>query len=144
MVAADAFRVKGHREQKKQDSFARDLSVHPNNRDGVYPGGTRCRELCVNLISSGFVEEEVGHIGVAVEEVPTSELIRSGGQAKKQSASEFKKEKAGKDPLLAGCFGVPGDDGRLSMLSHNHIMLCAARLSHSGAMDIPGAMPRGA
>ena len=122
MVKAGALRVK-YRKGSKQISFVRYLGVHAGNRGGVYPAGTRCRELCTEVINSGFVKEEVGHMCVAVEEVPASELIRSCGKMKKQSALEFNTEHAGKDPLLTGCFDAPYDDVRLSLLSHNHIML---------------------
>ena len=49
------------------------MGVHNMNRGGVYPNGDRVVNLAVDLLKSGFSEEEANHEGVCVQEVPASE-----------------------------------------------------------------------
>ena len=42
------------------------IAVHPGNRGGVYPNGTRVEGLMTDLLRIGLDAEEANHNGVAV------------------------------------------------------------------------------
>ena len=44
------------------------LSVHPENRGGVYPQGDDVKQLAIRLAKAGFSQEEADHQGVCVQE----------------------------------------------------------------------------
>ena len=46
------------------------LSVHPENRGGVYPQGDDVKQLAIRLAKAGFSQEEADHQGVCVQEPP--------------------------------------------------------------------------
>ncbi len=50
--------------------------VHKGNRASVYPAGVACKRLCGDVPPAGFLQEEINHVCVAVEEPPAEELIR--------------------------------------------------------------------
>ena len=54
------------------------IGVHKKNRGGVYPGGLRCKSLCVTVLEAGFLKEEFNHACVVVEEYPVEEIIARG------------------------------------------------------------------
>ena len=97
------------------------LGVRRRNRGGIYPSGVRCENPCVEVLSLGFVEEEVNHAAVAAEE-PPPERIRDHRGDDFVSASVYNATACDKDELLVGMFRVPHHDVRHSLLSHNHIM----------------------
>ena len=50
------------------------LSVHPENRGGVYPQGDDVKQLAIRLAKAGFSQEEADHQGVCVQEPPATEV----------------------------------------------------------------------
>ena len=44
------------------------LSVHPENRGGVYPQGDDVKQLAIRLAKAGFSQEEADHQGVCVHQ----------------------------------------------------------------------------
>ena len=60
------------------------MSVHPQNRGGIYPQPDTVRNLGVEIMAPGFNQSEANHEGVSVEEMPFCERAkhgRSGGYA---------------------------------------------------------------
>ena len=49
------------------------MSVHPQNRGGMYPHPDTVRNLGLKILSKGFNQNEANHEGVCVEEIPYSE-----------------------------------------------------------------------
>ena len=121
------------------------MGVHRQNRGGVYPGGRRCVSLCEESCTSGFVKEEFSHAVVVVEEKPIEEVLRSRGPVQPlardehQSAAAYNIAKSSQDDLLATCFQAPYNDVRVSLLSHNHMMLVLRAFLTQAKWDIPAA-----
>ena len=65
------------------------FGVHWLNRAGVYPSGLRCKELCQEVVTNGFLKEEYADKLIAVEEMPTHEALKqkSGQKMPKPSRS---------------------------------------------------------
>ena len=129
LCQAAAWRVK-YRDLKSTQKIkvrVENLGVHRNNRGGVFPGGIRCKELCVDVISNGFLKEEFSDKLVAVEEMPTHEarsLDRSRGEVQTGSTgSQYNRETSSKDELLQTCFHEPYGNVQYNLLSHNHMAL---------------------
>ena len=55
----------------------RALSVHFENRAGVYPQGDVVKNLGVKLALKGFCQEEADHQGVCVQEAPHTAVAES-------------------------------------------------------------------
>ena len=120
MTAAMAYRVKYRIDPKnfRHDLAIRHLGTHKKNRGTVYPSGLRCKTLTVQVLSSGFLKEEVNHACIAVEEAPP-EVWPKGYE----SASNYNSRKCSLDGILSTCYQPPYDKVSHSLLSHNHIML---------------------
>ena len=97
------------------------MGVHECNRSGVYPAGIRCRDLCIEVLKVGFLQEEFTHALVAVEEKPYSE-IRNGSQDYVPT-SEYNRAASLQDEFLRTCFEEPHGSVQYKLLSHNHMML---------------------
>ena len=74
MVKAMAYRAKYRKINhggKFQKVFLRieSLGVHKKNRGGPFFVGVRRKNLCVDAVESGFLEEEVNNACIAVEEI---------------------------------------------------------------------------
>ena len=78
------------------------LGAHRKNRGGVCPAGVRCRSLCVDVATSGFLKEEVNHCGVVVEETPYENVSERGSDYKCMRA--FNVTQSSRDDLLAACW----------------------------------------
>ena len=69
MIAAMAYRVKYRVMEKAENSNTlpkmqvriENLGVHKMNRGGVYPSGLRCKSLCTDVVTVGFLEEDATH-----------------------------------------------------------------------------------
>ena len=141
MVAAMAYRDKYRKTTSddvpvKQKIAIQSLGVHPMNRGGVYPAGIRCKNLCEEVITCGFMKEEVNHACVAVEEVPI-EHARSRG-AEYVSGLAFNASKSVQDNLLQTCFEAPLDEVRCMLLSHNHMRLAVSSRMEDGGQSTEG------
>jgi hypothetical protein len=126
VTAAMAWRVK-YRKLDDNGKVVRkhipiqNMGVHPRNRGGIYPAGIRCKSLCQELLTNGFLKEECNHVGIAVEEVPYENVIQRGPDY--QSMRCFNVVHSSKDELLSSCFDALHDDVRAGLLAHNHVML---------------------
>ena len=74
------------------------LGCHRKNRGGVYASGLRCKDLCTDVLTKGFVKEEVDHAGVAVEETPIEDITQRGKDY--VSGKAYNKDKSSKQQLL--------------------------------------------
>ena len=92
------------------------LAVHPKNRGGVYPAGSRLKELCYKLGVLGFRKEEPNHALVAVEEPEDA-------AAKGETIHQYNVKKTRNDVDLCDLFLGDGIQARLGTLSHSHCML---------------------
>ena len=139
ITAAMAWRVK-YRKTDPNGSIIRvrlqvgSLDVHSKNRGGVYPGGIRCKSLCVDVLEAGFVKEEVLH-GLVVVEEPPVEHIRSRGEDY-VSAAAYNAAACRKDEHLITCFQVPYDDVRHMLLGAQPHHVSHTRLSHECDMGL--------
>ena len=141
MIQAMSWRAK-YRKKDHYGEIARlkvrveTLGVHPKNRGGVYPAGIRCKSLCMDVLESGFVKEEMNHGVVVVEETPP-EHFRSRGEGY-VSATSFNASCSGKDELLVTCFHEPHAEVRYQMLAHNHMMLVLRAFITSAPWSLEG------
>ena len=94
-------------------------------------------KACVCALNGGFLKEEVDHAYVVVEECPVQEIIARGITASHVSASAYNAEQCAKDELLLGCFAIPYDDVRYTLLSHNHILIVLRAFLTQAHWDIP-------
>lgn len=146
MTAGMAWRVKYRKKSKdghalKQRLQVQYLGVHPKNRGGVYPAGIRCKNLCVDVLESGFLKEEVNHVGVCVEEVPLAE-VRSRG-ADYEGGLCFNVRHTAQDKYLLTCFEAPYNDVRHMLLSHNHMLLILRAWLTNAKWDLPADEKKG-
>ena len=111
------------------------LGCHRKNRGGVYASGLRCKDLCIDVLTKGFLKEEVDHAGVAVEETPIDEI----GQREKDyvSGKAYNKDKSSKQKLLQTCFKEPHGDVYYQLLAHNTMMLVLRAWLTQAIWDIP-------
>ena len=140
VMAAMAFRVKYRKagtgsEEPKLRHRIENLCVHPENRNGVYPAGSRCRSLCANVVDGGFAKEEFGHQLIAVEEAPVDTLRSRGTDW--QSAAQYNKAASAKDDYLCSCFDEPYGEPRLMLLAHNHMCLVLRAFLTKAKWDLP-------
>ena len=135
LMAAMAWRVKY---RKGQNIMVRieSMGVHKQNRGGLYPAGIRVKSMCVDVLEVGFLKEEVNHLCIAEEEAPVKEVIRMGGDGT-ENASSYNEKTSCKDALLSTCFQAPYNDVRLTLLSHNHMMLVLRAFLTRAQWDIP-------
>ena len=63
MASRIKYRTKIDAGQIKRRSPSPMLSVHPENRGGVYPQGDDVKQLAIRLAKGGFSQEEVDHQG---------------------------------------------------------------------------------
>ena len=146
VTAAMAWRVKYRKVDKddrplKMKLPVNSLGVHPNNRAGIYPSGIRCKSLCQEVVEAGFIQEDVDHAGVAVEEVPIDH-VRSRGVGY-VSGLKYNTEKCAKDEHLLSCFEAPHNDVRHMLLSHNHMMLILRAWMSQAKWDLPADNQKG-
>ena len=134
LVKAMAWRVK-YREGSNMRRVE-NMGVHKQNRGGLYPAGIRVKSMCVDVVGAGFLKEEVNHVCIAVEEAPVKEVIRMGGDGT-ENASSCNEKTSCKDALLSTCFQAPYNDVRLTLLSHNHMMLVLRAFITRAKWDIP-------
>jgi len=148
MVQAMAFRVKYRKlnhdgYHQKLMLQVRDMGVHRRNRCGVYPSGIRCKSLCEETLASGWLQEELNHACVVVEDTPIDAVLEcmANGKMTNQdpytSGSQYNAQKCGNDELLASCFQAPYENVRYSMLSHNHMMLVMRAFITGAKWNIP-------
>ena len=90
------------------------LSVHPENRSGVYPQCDDVKQLAIRLAKAGFSQEEADHQGVCVREPPAAAVAVGYTQYNQQHCQ-------GSD-VLSACFG-PDASVSYGLLSHNHLLL---------------------
>ena len=115
---AMAFRVKyrvlTETGQLKRRLPLRALSVHFENRGGVYPQGDVVKNLGVKLGMKGFSQEEADHQGVCVQEAPNTAVA--------DSLFHWNKTRCEGQAALNKCFGA---DSLVSYgtLSHSHLLL---------------------
>ena len=141
MTAAMAYRVKYRKVNaigmaSKMHVHVVNAGVHKNNRGGMYPAGIRCKSLCVDVVSQGFLKEEVNHVCIAVEEAPVQEIIKSG-RTNVVTSTMYNVESSCKDDILSTCFQAPYNDVRVSLLSHCHMMLVLRAFLTQAQWDIP-------
>ena len=139
MCQAAAWRVK-YRDMKspggeKIKARVENFGVHRKNRAGAYPTGIRCKELCEQVLTSGFWKEEFSHQLVAVEEMPLAEA--SGRGIDVLSGSAYNKAASLKDDLLKACFQEPRGNVMYSLLSHNHMALVLLAIIGKAKWDLP-------
>ena len=122
--AAAAWRVK-YRDLKspsgeKNRARVEHFGVHRQNRAGAYPTGIRCKDLCKEVISHGFLKEEYTDKLCVVEEMPLHEA-----QARQicTTGSQYNRACSSKDELLQPCFQEPSGNVQYNLLSHNHMSL---------------------
>ena len=100
--------------------------VHRRNRGGVYPNGQRCKELCRQVLTDGFIQAEFEHQLVVVEE-PSShdaiQLAKTTPLDQWESSEGFNVANCDKDHLLSSCFQPPNTRVNYNWLSHNHMMM---------------------
>jgi len=140
VTKAMAWRVKYRKLDKDADAIkiklaVQALGVHPMNRGGVFPSGSRCKHLCQEVFEAGFVKEEVNHAFVVVEEVPLDQA-RSRGKDY-ESGSVYNYNTSSLDELLATCFEPPYNDVRHMGLSHNHMIIIMRAWLSGAKWDIP-------
>ena len=142
MVEASAYRAKYRKVNSDGKAIKtllhiESLGVHQKNRGGNYPGGPRCKSLCVTVLEEGFVKDEVNHACVVVEEARVEEILARAKSDTLLTASTYNAEQCSKDELLLHCFDVPYDNVRYSMLSHNHIMMVMRGFLARAKWDLP-------
>ena len=116
---ASAWRVK-YRDMKGTQKIRvriENLGVHECNRGGVYPAGIRCRDLCIEVLKIGFLQEEFTHALVAVEEKPIEQIRQSMDYV---SASQYNRVASLQDEHLRTCFDEPYGSVQYKCLSHSH------------------------
>lgn len=145
VVAASAFRVKYGKMRAAGGTATihriENLSTHPANRGRVYPGGPRCKTLCVSVLQAGWSKEEFAHQLVAVEE-PPADVIRSRGD-QYQSGAAYNKEECAKDELLCHLYDEPYGDPRLMLLTHNHMMTVLRAFLTGAKWELPPDTEKG-
>ena len=136
--AASAWRVK-YRDIKspsgeKIRARVENFGVHRKNRAGAYPSGIRCKDLCKEVISHGFLKEEYTDKLVVVEEMPLHEA-----QARQicETGSQYNRECSSKDELLQPCFQEPRGNVQYNLLSHNHMSLVVLAFIAKAKWDMP-------
>ena len=82
-------------------------------------------------ILKAFVETSV----VTVEEPPIEHIRKC--ETTYESGSQYNIKASTKDEFLSGCFAVPHNDVRNTMLSHNHIMLVLRAFMTAAHWDLP-------
>ena len=137
---AMAYRVKYRKLDKDAHALkmmlqVQGIGVHPGNRGGVFPSGSRCKHLNQEVIEAGFVKEEVNHAFVVVEEVPLDQ-VRSRGD-KYESGSRYNSHQASLDELLETCFETPYNNVGHMGLSHNHMILIMRAWLSGAKWDLP-------
>jgi hypothetical protein len=142
MVQASAFRAKYRKVDLDGKAIKtvlpiESLGVHQKNRGGNYPGGYRCKSLCVTVLEEGFVKDEVNHACVVVEEARVEEILARANPDTLVTASKYNAEQCSRDELLLHCFKAPYDNVRYSMLSHNHMMLVMRSFQSRAKWDLP-------
>ena len=126
------YRVSGER---KHISLSR-LGVHPMNRGGVYPQPDTVRNLGLELLNTGFNENEANHEGVCVEEVPFHERSAATADgsaavaAPYESYADFNRKNAC-HPFLSACFSDQSDV-MYGTLSHSHLLLVLLNFANGG------------
>ena len=119
---ANAWRAKYSK--KKITVRIESFGVHCRNRAGVYPSGLRCKELCQEVFTNGFLKEEYADKLISVEEMQTHEALKlQGGQKPRQTGSQYNKQESSKDEILKGLFDEPFCNVQYNLLSHNHMSL---------------------
>ena len=136
LCQAAAWRVKYRdmRGHKKMRVSIENFGVHRQNRAGVYPTGIRCKELCQEVISNGFLKEEFSDKLVAVEEMPFQ--TRSTRQVD-QTGSQYNREASSRDEFLQECFKEPRGNVQFNLLSHNHMALVILAFISKSKWDLP-------
>ena len=110
------------------------VGVHRQNRAGVYPTGIRCKELCQEVISNGFLKEEFSDKLVAVEEMPLHEAQTRNID---ETGSQYNREASSRDKLLQECFKEPRGNVQFNLLSHNHMALVILAFISKSKWDLP-------
>ena len=110
------------------------FGVHPKHRAGAYPTGIRCKDLCKDVISHGFLKEEFSDKLVAVEAMPLHEA-HARGIAK--TGSQYNRESSSKDELLQACFQEPHGNVQYNLLSHNHMALVILAFIGKAKWELP-------
>ena len=75
------------------------------------------------MIANGFLKEEFSDNIVAVEEMPTHEVIEDPSRGEVQTGSQYNRAASSKDELLQTCFREPYGNVQYNLLSHNHMLL---------------------
>ena len=133
---AAAWRVKYNKSKitVRVESFG----VHCLNRAGVYPSGLRCKELCQEVVTNGFLKEEYADKLIAVEEMPTHEALKQkSGQTPRQTGSQYNKQESSKDEILKGLFDDPFGNVQYNLLSHNHMSLVLLAFVTKAKWNLP-------
>ena len=134
--AAMAFRVKYRISGERKHISLPRLGVHPMNRGGVYPQPDTVRNLGLELLNTGFNENEANHEGVCVEEVPFRERSAATADgsaavaAPYESYADFNRKNAC-HPFLSACFSDQSDV-MYGTLSHSHLLLVLLNFANGG------------
>ena len=80
------------------------LSVHPENRGGVYPQGDDVKQLAIRLAKAGFSQEEADRQGVCVQKPPAAAVAVGYTQYNQQHCQ-------GSD-VLSACFGKDAQESQ--------------------------------
>ena len=126
------YRISGER---KLISLGR-LGVHPMNRGGVYPQPDTVRNLGLDLLNTGFNENEANHEGVCVEEVPFNERSAATADGSAAVAAPYESyvdfnRKNTDHPFLSACFSDQSDV-MYGTLSHSHLLLVLLNFANGG------------
>ena len=109
--------------QIKRRLFLLTLSVHPENRGGVYPQGDDVKQLAIRVAKAGFSQEEADHQGACVQEPPAA-AVAAGSDGKPAVAvgyAQYNQQQCQGSDVLSKWFG-PDALASHGMLSHSHLL----------------------
>ena len=122
---------------EKIKAHIENFGVHRKNRAGAYPSGIRCKELCKEVLSIGFMKEEFTRQLLAVEEMPLHEARGRGIDTTTTTGSAYNREASEKDELLQVCFQEPRGNVMYALLSHNHMALVILSFIGKAKWELP-------
>ena len=125
------YRVMNQQGKAKKNIPLEFLGVHPSNRGGVYPTVSTLENLNINIVGSGFSEQEANHEAVCVQEVP--ECARPEGY---ETLKDYNIRQTRHSDTLSVCFSEMSDTC-YGTLSRSHLTLIMLGWQHGAKMKLP-------
>ena len=110
------------------------MAVHPGNRGGVYPNGTRVEGLMTDLLRIGLDADEASHNGYAV-----MDFAEEARPANYETFKQFNLRQCATSRELSNCFDGQRDICRYGLLSHNHLFLACKAIQNQCPLMWPKA-----